>query len=131
MPTLFTGTIKKKPTTRAIKSATMSIILSARARVACTFQSMQTTIFDYQCDSVSSTAVKFRNHEAASHHPLPILIADGEKFILLYATFTYITSQCQKYLQISKLWAETGLLAILFNSITFKIIHGNSLYQLF
>ena len=27
--------------------------------------------------------------------------------------------------------AETGSLAILFNSMTFKIVYGNSLYQLF
>ena len=109
----------------------MSIIFSARVRVACRFQSMQTIIFDYQCDSVSSTAVKFRNHAAASQHPLPILITDSDKIILLYATFTYISSQCQKYLKISILWAETGPLAILFNSIMFKIVYGNSLYQLF
>ena len=87
---------KKKPITRAIKQATMSIIFSACARVACRFQSTQTITFDYQCDNVSSTAVKFRNHEAASHHPLPISITDGEKIIILYATLTYITSR-QKY----------------------------------
>ena len=93
--------IKKKPVTRAIKQATMSIIFSACARVACRIQPMQTIIFDYQCDSVDSvsrTAVKFRNHAAAAQHPLPILIIDGEKIILLYATFTYISSHCQKYL---------------------------------
>ena len=83
---------------------------------------MQKIIFDYQCDSVSSSAVKFRNHAAASQHPLPILITDGEKIILLYAKFIYISSQCQKYLQISILWAETGSLALLFNSIMFKIV---------
>ena len=95
------------------------------------FQSMQTTIFDYQWGSVSSTAAKFRNYAAASQHSLPILLTDGEKVILLYATFTYISSQCQKYLQISVLWAKTGSLTVLFNSITFKIVYGNSLYQLF
>ena len=82
--------IKKKPVTQAIKQATMSVIFSARARVDCRILSMQTTIFDYQCNSVSSTAVKFRNHAAAAQHPLPILIIDGKKIILLYATFTYI-----------------------------------------
>ena len=123
--------IKMKPVTRAIKQASMSIIFSARARVACRIQPMQTIIFDYQCDSVSSTAVIFRNHAAAAQHPLPILIIDGKKIILLYATFTYISSHCQKYLQISIFWAETGSLAILFNSIVFKIVYGNSLYQLF
>ena len=91
----------------------------------------QSITFDYQCNSVSSTAVKFRNHAAASQHSLPILITDGEKIILLYAKFTYISSQCQKYLQSSILQAETGSLAILFNSIMFKIGYGNSLYQLF
>ena len=79
--------IKKKPLTQAIKQATMSIIFSARACVACRFQSVQTITLDYQCDSVSSSAVKFRNHAAASQHPLPI-ITDDEKIILLYATFT-------------------------------------------
>ena len=88
--------IKKKPITRAIKQATMSIIFSARSRVACRIQSMQTIIFDHQCDSVSRTAVIFRNHAAATQHPLPILIIDGEKIILLYATFTDISSHCQK-----------------------------------
>ena len=127
--TLLTMFLKKKPVTRAIKQATMSTIFSARARVACRIQSMQTIIFDYQCDSVSSTAVKFRNQAAAAQHSLPILIIDGEKIILLYATFTYISSHCQKYLQISILWAETGSLAILFNSVMFKIAYGNSLYQ--
>ena len=63
--TSFTMSIKKKLITRAIKQATVSTIFSARARVACRFQSMQTIIFNYQCDSVSSTAVKFRNHIAA------------------------------------------------------------------
>ena len=123
--------IKKKLITQAIKQATMSIIFSACARMACRFQSMQTITFDYQCDSVSSTAVKFRNHTAAFHHSLPILITDGEKSILLYATFAYFSSQCQLCLQISILWAETGLLAIVFNSVTFKISYTSSLYQLF
>ena len=69
--------------------------------------------------------LKFRNHAAlAAQHSLPILIIDGEKIILLYATFTYISSHCQKYLQISILWAETGSLGILFNSIMFKIVYG-------
>ena len=86
-------------------------------------------IFDYQCDSVSSMAITFQNHAAASQHPLPILITDGEKIIVLYATFTYISSQCQKYLQIFILWAEIGSLSILFNSILFKIVYGNSLYH--
>ena len=89
--------------------------------MACRFQSMQTIIFDYQYDSVSCTAVEFQNHATASQHPLPILITDGNKSILLYATFTYISSQCQKYLQISILWAETSLLAILFDSIMFNM----------
>ena len=120
--------IKKKLISRAIKQAAKSIIFSARARVAYRFQPMQAIIFDYQCDSM---AVKFQNHTAAFQHSLPILITDGEKIILLYATFTYFSSQCQKCLQISILWAETGSLAILFNSITFKIVYGNSLYQLF
>ena len=123
--------IKKKPVTQAITQATKSIIFSARAHVACRTQSMQTIIFDYHCVSASSTAVKFRNYTAPSQHPLPILIIDGEKIILLYATFTNISSHCQKYLQISILWAETGSLAILFNSVMFKIVYGNSLYQLF
>ena len=123
--------IKKKLITRAIKQATMSIIFSARARMSCRFQSMQTIIFDYQCDSVSSMAVKFRNHTAAFQHSLPISIKDSEKIILLYVLFTYISSQCQKCLQISILWAETGSLANLFNSITFKIVYSNSFYQLF
>ena len=92
---------------------------------------MQTVIFDYQCDSVSSTAVKFRNHTAAFQHSLPILITDGEKIIILYATFTHFSSQCQKCLQISILWAGTGSLAILFNSMTFKNVYGNLLHQLF
>ena len=129
--TSFTMSIKKKLITRAIKQATVSTIFSARARVACRFQSMQTIIFNYQCDSVSSTTGTFRNHIAAFQHSLSILITDGKKIILLYATFTYFSSQCQKCLQISILWTETGSLAILFNSVTFKIIYGNSLYQLF
>ena len=129
--TSFTMSIKKKMITRAIKQATVSIIFSARARVACRFQSMQTIIFDYQCDCVSSAVVKFRNYIAAFQHSLPILITDGEKIILLYATFTYFSSQCQKCSHIFILWAETGSLAILFNSMTFKIIYGNSLYQPF
>ena len=129
--TTFTMSIKKKLITRAIKQATISIIFSARARVACRFQSMQMVILDYQCDSVSSMAIKFQNHAAALQHPVPVLITDGEKIIVLYATFTYISSQCQKYLQIFILWAEIGSLSILFNSITYKIVYGNSLYQLF
>ena len=123
--TSFTMSIKKKLIIRAIKQATISIIFSTRARVVCRFQSMQTIIFDYQCDSVSSMAIKFQNHAAASQHPLPILITDGEKIIVLYATFTYISSQCQKYLQIFILWAEIGSVSILLNSITFKIVYGN------
>ena len=122
--------IKKKLITQ-IKQAAMSIIFSARVRMACRFQSVQTIIFDYLCDSVSSMAVKFRNHTAAFQHSLPILITDGEKIIIVYATFTYFSSQCQKCLQLSILWAETGSLAILFNSVMFKIVYGNSLYQLF
>ena len=106
--------IKKKPVTQAIKQTTMSIIFSAHVHVACRIQLIQTIIFDYHCDSVSSTAIKFRNHAAAAQHPLPILIIDGKKIILLYATFTYISSHCQKYLQISIFWTETGSLAILF-----------------
>ena len=129
--TSFSISIKKKLISRAIKQATKSIIFSAHAHVAYRFQPMQMIIFDYQCDSISSTAVKFQNYTAAFQHSLPILITDGEKIILLYATFTYFSSQCQKCLQISILWAETGSLAILFNSITFKIVYGNSLYQLF
>ena len=129
--TSSTMSIKKKLITRAIKQATVSIIFSACACVACRFQSMQTIIFDYQCDCVSSAAVKFRNHTAVFQHSLPILITDGEKIILLYANFTYFSSQCQKCSQISILWAETVSLAILFNSMTFKIVYGNSLYQLF
>ena len=66
--TSFTMSIKKKLITRAIKQATVSTVFSARARVACRFQSMQTIIFNYQCDSVSSTAVKFLNHIAAFQH---------------------------------------------------------------
>ena len=69
--------IKKKSITRAIKQATMSIIFSACACVACRFQSMQTIIFNYKCDSVSSTAVKFQNHAAVFQHSLPILITDS------------------------------------------------------
>ena len=129
--TSFTMSINKKLVTRAIKQAIVSTIFSACAHMACRFQSMQTIIFNYQCDSVSSTAVKFRNHIAGFQHSLSILITDGEKIILLYATFTYFSSQCQKCLQISILWTETGSLAILFNSVTFKIVYGNSLYQLF
>ena len=86
--TLFTMPIKKKPVTRAIKQATMSTIFSALASVACRIRSMQTIKFDYQRDSVSRTAFKLRNHAAAAQHPLPILIIDGEKIILLYVTFT-------------------------------------------
>ena len=89
--TLFTMSFKKKPVTQAIKQATMSVIFSAHAGMACRIHSMQMIIFDYQCDSVSSTAVQFRNHAAAAQHPLPILIIDGKKIILLYATFTYIS----------------------------------------
>ena len=118
--------VKKKLNTRAIEQATISIIYSAPARVACRFQSMQTIIFDYQCDSVSSMTIKFQNHAAASQHPLPILITDGEKIIVLYATFTYICSHCLKYLQIFILWAEISSLSILFNTITFNIVYGNS-----
>ena len=92
---------------------------------------MQTIIFDYQCDSVSSSAIKLQNHAASSQHPWPILITDGEKTIVLCATFTYISSQCQKYLLIFILWAEIGSLSLLFNSITFKIVYGSSSYQLF
>ena len=129
--TSFTMSIKKRLITQAIKQAAMPINFSARAHVACRFQRMQTIIFDYQCDSVSSTAVKFRNHTAAFQHSLPILITGGEKIIILYATFTYFSSQWQKCLQISKLWAETGSLAILFNSMALKIVYGNSIHQLF
>ena len=129
--TSFTMSIKKKLITLAIKQATMSFIFSACASMAFRFQSMQTIIFDYQCDSVSSTAVKLQNYTAAFQHSLPILITDGEKIILLYATFTYFSSQCQKCLLISTLWAETVWLSILFNSMTFKFFYGNSLYQLF
>ena len=129
--TSFTMSIKKKLITRAINQATVSLIFSARAHVACRFQSMQMIILDYQCDCVSNAAVKFRNHTAAFRHSLPILMTDGEKIILLYATCTYFSSQCQKCLQISILCAETGSLAILFNSMTFKIVYGDLLYQLF
>ena len=59
------------------------------------------------------------------------IIIDGEKIILLYATFIYTSSQCQKCLQISIVWAESGSLAVLFNFVTFKIVYGNSLYQQF
>ena len=90
--------IKKKLITQEIFQATMSIFFSAHACVACRFQSI---FFDYQCDSVSSMAFKFRNHAAASQHSLPILITGGEKIMVLYVTFTYISSQGQKYLQIS------------------------------
>ena len=117
--TSCTKPIKKKLITRAIKQASMSIIFSACARRSCRFQSMQTIIFDYQCGSVSSMAIKFRNHPAAFQHSSPILITHSEKIILLYITFTNFSSQCQKCLQISILWAETGLLAILFNSKSF------------
>ena len=79
--TSFTMSIKKKFITQAIKQATVSTIFSAHACVACRFQSMQTIIFNYQCDSVSSTAVKFRNHIAAFQQSLSILITDGEKII--------------------------------------------------
>ena len=99
--------------------------------MACRFKSMQTIILDYQCDRVSSTVIKFRNHTAAFQHSLPFLTTDGEKIILLYFLFIYFSSQCQKCLQISILWTETGSLTILFNSMTFKIIYGNSLFQLF
>ena len=92
---------------------------------------MQTIIFDYKCDTVSRTAVKFRSHAAASQHSLPILITDGEENILLDATFTYISSHFQKYLQISILWAETDSFAVLFNFITYKIVYGNALYQMY
>ena len=71
----------------------MSIIFSASTRVACRFQSMQTIICDYQYDSFSSMAVKFRNQAAASLNSLFISITDGEKIILPFATFTYINSQ--------------------------------------
>ena len=129
--TSFTVSIKDKLITQAIKQATISTIFSAHVRVACRFQSMQTIIFNYQCDSVSSMAIKFQNHAAASQHSLPILITDGEKIIVLYTTFTYICSQRQKYLQIFIVSAEVSSLSILFNSITFKIAYANSLYQLF
>ena len=129
--TSFTMSIKKKSITRAIKQATVSIIFSEHACMACRFQLTQMIIFNYQWDSVSSTAVKFRDHTAAFQLSLPILITDGEKIILFYATFTYFSPQCQKCLQISTLWTETGSLAILFNSVTFKIVYGNSLCQLF
>ena len=128
--TSFTMSIKKKLITRAIKQATLSIIFIAHGHVACRFQPMQMIIFDYQCDSVFSMAIKFRNHAAASQHSLPILITDGEKIIFLYAIFTFISSQCQKYLQISILWVETSSLAIIFNSVTFKIVNSNSLSHL-
>ena len=127
--TAFAMSIKKKLHEELNKQPCR--FFSARACVACRFQSMQTIIFDYQYDSVSSKAVKFRNHKAAFQHSLPILITDGEKIILFYATYTYFSSQCQKCLQISILWAETGSLAILFNSMTFEIGYGNSLYQQF
>ena len=129
--TSFALSIKKKQITQVIKQATESIIYNARARVACRFQSMQTIIFHCQWNNVSSTAIGFRNHTAAFQYSLPILITDGYKIILFYATFSYVSSQSQKYLQISILWAESGPLAILFNSIMFKIVYGNSLYQLF
>ena len=108
----------------------MSIIFSAHARLACRFQSMQMIIFDYQYGSVSSMAVSFRNHADAFQHSSPILLTDGEKIILLYATFTCISSHSQIYLQISILWTETGSLVILFNAIMFKTVYDNSLYQL-
>ena len=58
-------------------------------RVACRFKSMQTIILDYQCDSVSSTAIKFRNHTAAFQHSLPILITMVRK--LSYFTLRLFT----------------------------------------
>ena len=70
-----------------------------------------------------------------SHSSISTFIAyfnnNGEKIILLYSSFIYFSSQCQKCFKISILWAETGSLTILFNSMTFKIVYGNSLYQLF
>ena len=125
--TSFTMSVKTKLITRTIKQATMSIIVSARACMACRFQLMQTIIFNYQCDSVSNTAVK--NHTAAFQHSLPILITDGEKIILLYATFSYFSSQCQKCLQISILWAENGSFAILFNSMKFTVTGYTNCFQ--
>ena len=86
--TSFTMSIKKKLITRAIKQATVSTIFSACARLACRFQPMQTIIFNYQCDSVSSAAVKFRNSVAAFQHSLSILITDGEKN---YPTLRYLS----------------------------------------
>ena len=121
--------VKTKLITRAIKQATMSIIFSAHACMACRFQSMQTIIFDYQCDSVSSMPVKFRNHTAAFQLSLNVLITDGEKIILLYAIFTYFRSQCQNCLQISILWTETSLFAILFNSITFTVTRYTNCFE--
>ena len=65
---------------------------------------------------------------------LPILSISicsvSKKIILLYATFTYIRSQCQKYMQNTILWADTGSLVMLFNSAVFKTVYGYSLYQL-
>ena len=65
--TSFTMSIEKKLIKWGIKQATVSTIFSARARIACGFQSMQTIIFYYQCNSVSSTAVKFRNQHCNIH----------------------------------------------------------------
>ena len=74
---------------------------------------------------VSNTAVKFRNYYAAAKHSSPISITDGEKIILFYATFSYISSQYQKYLQLSIL----ALGPAHSYSVQFYY-YGNSLYQL-
>ena len=109
--TSSTVPIKKKLITRAIKQASITIIFSARACVSCKFQSIQLIIFDYQCDSVSSMVVKFRNHAAAFQRSLPISIRDGEKIILRYVTFIYISTQCQICLQIS-IWNQPTIISL-------------------
>ena len=70
----------------------------------------------------------FQNHAAAFQHSFLILITNGEKIVLLYATFTYISSHYQKYLQISLLWTETDSHIILLNSVILNTVYSNLLY---
>ena len=56
------------------------------------------------------------------------VITDGEKITLLYTTFTYISLQCQNYLQILVLCAETNSFIILFTSAMHKIVYSHSFF---
>ena len=62
-----------------------------------------------------------------TQHSLPILITDhGEKIILLYAIFTYFSSQCQKMFANFHI---VGLDQLVRYSVQFYDVYGNSLHR--